>query len=129
LIARARLAALALAALAMLGVGAVSAGADPGPTRVGVRGKEFTLLLSRLKVEPGDAIVQFVNAGEDPHDLSIQRIGDPELYSVPELPPGEVGEVGLYLRRKSSYRLWCSLPNHRELGMEATLRVGKRKPG
>jgi uncharacterized cupredoxin-like copper-binding protein len=31
------------------------------------------------------------------------------------------------LKRGSTYQLWCSLPQHRERGMEATLRVGKRR--
>jgi plastocyanin len=99
----------------------------PGPTRLLVRGEEFNLLLSRLKVNPGDAIVQFVNAGEDPHDLQIQRVGDPEQFSIAELPAGEISEVGLRLRRDSRYAMWCSLPNHRELGMEASVGVRRKK--
>jgi plastocyanin len=126
-------AALVVAALALAAVnvapdaGAKPDDAPPGPTRLLVRGYEFNLLLSALKVNPGNAIVQFVNQGEDPHDLQIQRLGDPEQVAIPELPGGEVGEVGLKLRRDSRYVLWCSLSNHRELGMEASVRVRRKK--
>jgi plastocyanin len=98
-----------------------------GPTRLLVRGEEFNLLLSQLKVNPGDAIVQFVNAGEDPHDLQIQRRGDSEQFLIAELPAGEIGEIGLRLRRDSRYVMWCSLADHRELGMEASMRVRRKK--
>lgn len=101
----------------------------PGPTRLLVRGLEFNLLLSQLKVNPGNAIVELVNDGEDPHDLQIQRLGDadPEQFSIPELLSDEVGEVGLKFQRDSNYVLWCSLPNHRQLGMEASVRVRRKK--
>jgi hypothetical protein len=116
---------------AALGVGfGGAAAASPGPkppTRVMVRAQEFDLLLSRLKVDPGSAVVQYYNDGEDPHDLRIQRLGDPEVVPMPELPPGELAEVGLELRRKSRYVMWCSLANHRELGMDATLRVRRKR--
>jgi plastocyanin len=114
---------LAAAALAPAG----DAKPAPGPARLLVRGQEYKLLLSSLKVNPGNAIVQFVNVGEDPHDLQIQRVGDGEQLSIGELAPGDVGELGLHLERNSRYVMWCSLPNHRELGMEASVRVRRKR--
>jgi hypothetical protein len=116
----------------MLLIAALSAPADaakppPEPSRLLVRGEEFSLLLSQLKLNPGNAIVQFHNAGEDPHDLWIQRAGDPEQLSIGELAPGDVGELNLRLARDSRYELWCSLPNHRELGMDASVRVRRKR--
>jgi uncharacterized cupredoxin-like copper-binding protein len=123
-----RLAAFAACGLAYAGLALAPAhGAAPGPTRVLVRAEEYNLLVSQLKVNPGDAIVQLYNAGEDSHDLQIQRVGDGGQFSIGELPPGEVGEVALHLRRDSRYVMWCSLPNHRELGMEASLRVRRKR--
>jgi len=65
--------------------------------------------------------------GEDPHDLQIQRLGDADQFSIPELPPGEVGEASLRLHRDSRYVMWCSLEDHRQLGMEASVRVRRKK--
>jgi uncharacterized cupredoxin-like copper-binding protein len=125
---RHRLAALAACGLAYAAIALAPAhGATPGPTRVLVRGEEYDLLLSQLKVNPGDAIVELYNAGEDSHDLQIQRTGDGDQLSIGELPPGELGELALHLRRDSRYVMWCSLANHRELGMEASLRVSRKR--
>jgi hypothetical protein len=99
----------------------------PGPSRLLVRGEEFNLLLSQLKLNPGVAIVQFHNAGEDPHDLWIQRVGDPEQNFIGELAPGDVGELSIRLQRDSRYEMWCSLANHRALGMEASVRVRRKR--
>jgi hypothetical protein len=126
----------ALVAAASLGVttaGAAKPAEEPVPDRVGVRGSEFDLLLSKLKVKPGRVIVQFVNSGEDPHDLRLQRL-DPSTGTQvgPELGSGVVApstydNLDLRLKKGSRYVLWCSLTDHRSRGMEATLKVGKRR--
>ena len=122
-------AALALAAvgllLALWSVGAAAAG---GETKLGVRATEWNLLLSRAAVDPGDAEISYQNAGEDPHDLRLRRKGSARVHSIAELQPSEVAELDLRLRRDSRYVMWCSTLDgvHRELGMEATLRVRRR---
>jgi len=104
---------------------------EPVPDRVQVRGSEFDLILSKTKLRPGRAIVQFVNAGEDAHDLRLQRLGPsgqegPEL-GVGEVAPGEYANLDTHLRKATSYVLWCSLKEHRQLGMEATLRTRRHR--
>jgi hypothetical protein len=105
--------------------------AAPVPDRVQVQGSEFELVLSKRRVLPGRVIVQFLNGGEDAHDLRLQRLGPggqegPEL-GVGEVQPGEYANLDAHLRKGSSYVLWCSLKDHRQLGMEATLRVRKHR--
>ena len=112
---------------AVLPGAAAEAKPAPDPTRLLVRGEEFNLLLSQLKLNPGNAIVQFHNAGEDPHDLWIQRVGGSDRLSIGELAPGDVGELSLRLERDSRYELWCSLSSHRELGMDASVRVRRKR--
>jgi plastocyanin len=98
------------------------------PTRVGVRGDEFSLVLSRTRVAPGPAVIQFQNSGEDPHDLKLQRMGGARELGTGELGPGEFASLPqIRLKRASSYRLWCSLENHVSYGMEATLKVKRRR--
>jgi hypothetical protein len=124
---RAKLAsALAAGALAAVWPGTVS-GAHPIQDRVMARGSEWQITLSKPKVAGGRVIVQFVNGGEDPHDLRLQRIsGGPEL-GIGELEPGTYANLDVHLKRGSRYDLWCSLPHHRERGMEATLKVARRR--
>ena len=38
-------------------------------SRLLVTGREYSLTLSRARIAPGDAIVQFLKSGEDAHDL------------------------------------------------------------
>jgi uncharacterized cupredoxin-like copper-binding protein len=99
-----------------------SAPAAPAPSRLLVESREFNLVLSRPSVKAGDAIVQLVNRGEDPHDLRLKRVGGRGGGTVAETLPGEVGEWSGRLRR-GRYRLWCTLEGHRDLGMRAVLRV------
>ncbi len=124
------LAALGLVVAVGLG-GSAAPAAERGEhpvTRIGVRGDEFNLILSRTKVNPGHAIVQFQNSGEDPHDLKLRRNGTTIEYGTGELGPGEFASLPeIWLRRGTTYRLWCSLENHVSYGMEAKLRVRKKR--
>ena len=123
------LVAVAVAALPL----AVPAVVSAAPTRVSATGDEISetemsLLLSRTKVDPGRAIIEFRNSGEDDHDMKLKRVGFEGEWGTGVLHSEEVDTVELRLRRDSRYRLWCSLQQglHRELGMEATLRVRRR---
>jgi plastocyanin len=124
---------IAAGVIAVLAVAAAPATADGGPTRVSATGDEvsdteLSLLLSRTKVDPGPAVIEFRNVGEDDHDMKIKRVGHEREWGTGVLHSDEIESVELNLRRDSRYRLWCSLQQglHREEGMEATLRVRKR---
>ncbi len=92
-----------------------------------MRGSEFDLVLSKQKLRPGRVIIQFLNDGEDPHDLRIVRAGDEAQFGFGMVGPTEYENLEAGLRKKSSYVLWCSLPDHREAGMEAVLQTKKRR--
>lgn len=109
-------------ALALLGVGNGEARA---PGRLMVQADEHSLVLSRQAMVRGPALIQVLNRGEDPHDLKLRRIGGARILSVPEIPAGGLAEAKVRLRT-GRYRLWCSLPGHRALGMRANLRVRRR---
>ena len=111
-----RWAAVVLAVLA-----AAPAAAAP-PARLQVVAREFTLSLSRPKLRAGPAIVELVNFGEDLHDLRLRRVGGTRTYSIPNLRPGRHAELRVRLL-PGRYKLWCSVANHRALGMRAILIV------
>jgi plastocyanin len=115
-----RIAAAALAALSLTaGAGSAS---TPAPARVQVSAKEFYYVLSRHSVKAGQAIVELANFGEDPHDLRIQRVGARHVGGTPEVQPGDYYDLSVKLL-PGRYRLWCSIGNHRRLGMQAVLTV------
>ena len=124
-------AAAALAAGALLVGGAHSgvpaaAGAvaeSAFPERLLLTADEWDLTVSRTKLAPGPVIVELYNRGEDPHDVRIKRRGSRKRVGIPETPSGGLSRIETKLRPESRYRLWCSLPAHRELGMKAKLRT------
>ena len=117
--------AAALAALPLLTGPAAALAAAPAPARVQVAAKEFYFVLSRHTIVAGPAIVELVNFGEDPHDLRLQRVGGAHIAGTPEVQPGDFFDLGVTLLR-GTYRLWCSIANHRQLGMQAVLTVVAR---
>ena len=90
------------------------------PTRVQVTAKEFWYALSSRSVKPGPAVIEFVNFGQDPHDMRVQKIGTTKVYSVPIVQPGDHYDLSVKLL-PGRYLLWCSIANHKQLGMQATL--------
>ena len=108
--------ALAVAALAL------GLGSHPTPARVGVSATEFHLTLSRPAVRAGVVEIELQNDGQDPHDLRVRRVGGSHTFSIPLVGPGDRRTVAIHVR-PGRYRLWCSVANHAQLGMQATLRV------
>jgi plastocyanin len=94
----------------------------PPPARVQVLAREFRYTLSRQSIKAGLAIIELDNDGEDAHDLRMQRVGGTRVYAWPTTPAGEIVDKTFRLL-PGRYRLWCSVANHRTLGMQATLVV------
>lgn len=123
-IARRAVGVAALPALALAACGSDDeAGGDlppvEGPTspRFEVRASEMMYEPSAVAVEAGDVEVVLHNEGGMLHDV---RIEDAPL--VVEANPGDTatGEVSLEPGR---YQFFCSLPGHRDAGMEGVLEV------
>jgi plastocyanin len=101
---------------------------EPGPggavSHLGVKADEWSYTLSRPEVSAGETIVELDNQGEDNHNLKLQREGSAEPpLAVPEAAPDEHTTAHFTLS-PGTYRLYCSLFEHDEKGMHATLVVG-----
>ena len=95
----------------------------PATPRVQVTAKEYSFTLSRAEVPAGKVIVEFVNGGEDPHNLHLlEPTEGVEAGEFSTSSPGFHGDLALNLR-PGSYTLFCSLPGHEAKGMKATLTV------
>ena len=101
---------------------AAALGQHTTPARLGVGASEFHLVLSRPSVKAGVVEIELQNNGEDPHDLRVRRVGGTHTFSIPLTKPGARRSVAIRLR-PGRYRLWCSVADHRVLGMKALLRV------
>ena len=112
-----------LAVAVALGLLGAAAGEARAPARLMVSAQKHSLVLSRQTLVAGPALIQLLNRGQDPHDLKLRRSGGAHgVVSMPETRPGGLAEAAVRLR-PGRYRLWCSLPGHRALGMHAKLRV------
>jgi plastocyanin len=99
--------------------------AAPPPARVQVVAQEFRYALSRTTIRAGAAIIELRNAGEDAHDLVLQRVGGGRVWVWPVTQAGGVSDQSVTLV-PGVYRLWCGVANHRALGMQARLFVRRR---
>ena len=97
-------------------------GLAPAPARIQVVAKEYSFGLSRMQVKHGPAVIELANFGEDPHDLRLQRVGARHVAGLGVVAPHERAELSVKLA-PGRYSLWCSVANHRQLGMHATLVV------
>jgi uncharacterized cupredoxin-like copper-binding protein len=92
------------------------------PARLQVVAREFRFALSRPSLKAGPAIVELVNFGQDAHDLRMRRIGGTRVYAISPVQPGRHARLRVRLL-PGRYLLWCSIANHRALGMRAKLVV------
>jgi plastocyanin len=104
-------------------IGALTLG-GAAPARVQVVAKEYSFTLSRLHLEAGSATIELANFGQDPHDLRLQRAGARHIAGLGVVAPGKRADLTLKLL-VGRYSLWCSVANHRALGMHATLVVSR----
>jgi plastocyanin len=106
------------------GTGTQGPGETPASNRLGVKAKEFEYVLSRPSVTAGEVIVELNNQGEDPHNLNLRLAnGQGPEFHIEETDSLKRSTEHFTLQ-PGTYRLWCSLPGHEELGMKATLAVG-----
>ena len=99
----------------------------PSQARVQVSADEFSLALSRANVRSGPVILELVNYGEDDHDLALRRnVRGARTYRTRVVQPGRLGTIEKRLVA-GRYTLWCTLADHRRLGMSATLVVRAAK--
>lgn len=68
----------------------------------------------------GTIEVEFDNAGEAPHDLVVEELGDEQV--IPVIDGGET-ETGTVTLEPGTYTFYCAVGSHREMGMEATVTV------
>jgi len=83
---------------------------------------EFSFTLSRTTLKPGTAVIELANFGQDVHDLRVQRIGAKHVAGLGEVAAGARGDLTVRLA-PGRYSFWCSVANHRKLGMHTTLVV------
>jgi plastocyanin len=94
----------------------------PSVPHVQVSAVEYAFTLSRTTVPAGKVVFQFVNNGQDEHNLQIAPPEGPLAGSFANTPSKGIGDLTLEMQ-PGTYTLLCSLPTHEQKGMKATLTV------
>lgn len=114
---------LALGLVAAVGP-AQAATAPKSGTPVGVGEREWTITPYRTSVPPGLVRFNVTNFGEDGHNLTVVRATDGKVLAAsPEIRSEKQFTVRVTLKRRGTYRLYCTLPGHKGLGMKSKVRV------
>jgi hypothetical protein len=78
-------------------------------------------------IHAGQLTLQLINAGEDPHSMDMQKIGEGgpegEIIEIPVIKAGGNSEPRSVNVEAGTYRMWCTLGHHAEEGMEAEIEV------
>jgi plastocyanin len=82
-----------------------------------VAGTEFAFAPSMLKASPGRTTIRFTNKGATDHDFTIDA-----LHVKLHAKPGETAQATLTLTH-GTYKSYCSVPGHRQSGMQGMLMV------
>jgi plastocyanin len=98
------------------------AAVPPSIPQVQVTAVEYHFTLSRTSVPAGNVIFDFVNHGQDEHNLNVAPPEGPLAGSYANTPANGMGQLEVQLR-PGTYTLFCSLPEHEKKGMKATLTV------
>ncbi|HEY8630297.1 MAG TPA: plastocyanin/azurin family copper-binding protein [Gaiellaceae bacterium] len=88
--------------------------------RLAISETEFKIQLPATKMAPATVDVQVTNKGKTIHNLVIKGPGVSK--STKDLNPGGQDSVQVQLKA-GMYELYCSIPGHKELGMDAKLTV------
>lgn len=123
------LVAVAAAASCAGGASEEAGGSTGSPGGAGGQGQEivvteseYALTLPEGDVPAGPAVFRVENDGSSLHDLAISGPGlDTEVSD--RVRPGETTQLSVELA-PGTYTLWCTVANHRALGMETELVVG-----
>jgi manganese oxidase len=94
-----------------------AAGAGGGPVAVSL--SEFAISPAPLTVSAGGSLA-VSNDGTTTHDLTVE---DQDL-ATPTLDAGGSADLDVGALAPGTYTVFCSIPGHRESGMEAEVTVG-----
>jgi len=96
-------------------------GGDPAMAFVGVGGEIDGIVNPELVVNLGDTVrLTVINGDPTLHDLKIDEFG---VYTGEMIEDEQTITVEFVADRPGNFDYYCSIPGHREIGMEGLLRV------
>ena len=82
---------------------------------------DFSITVDEDSLAAGDYTIEVVNDGDASHDLVVERDGE-DVAASDSISPGESTTLEVSLE-PGEYVFYCSVGNHRQMGMELTVEV------
>lgn len=101
-------------------VSTVEEGASEIRVKAAPEGLAYTT--DHVTIEAGETLLHFENPQTAPHDLDLET-ADGELIADMETIGGGYADVPIRDLEPGEYVFFCSVPGHREAGMEGTVTV------
>ena len=89
---------------------------------VGVSEREWSVSLGRLSVSHGKITFYITNFGQDDHNIKVRRHGRQYGFSH-RIRSGQTTTLSVTLTKPGTYHVFCGIPGHRDMGMNAVLTV------
>ena len=108
-----------------VGLGGAATSPTPAPTpglTVTLIAREFLYEPKQAVAKTGEVTFSVKNTGSVEHDFAVEDAAKKMLAQVTAFAPGKTIQVKAKLAA-GNYKIYCSIPGHREAGMEATLKV------
>ena len=96
-------------------------GSAAGAKKVAVTEKEFKIELASSSLAAGSYEFDLKNAGKIPHNLTIDGPGVPKAHT-PTIGGGATATLKVTLK-SGTYDFYCSVPGHKQLGMDVKVKV------
>ena len=94
--------------------------AEEGVRKIEVIGAEYSFSPNTISLVKGEKVaLTFKNMGRMPHNLVIDELG----ISTKTIQPGQSDTVEFTPSEVGIFAFYCSISNHRSMGMEGSLEV------
>ena len=93
---------------------------EPTEGEIVVEGDEYKFLPSSISLTAGEKVkITYKNTGNVPHNLVIDELG----VETATIVGGKTASVEVTPTKTGTYTFYCSVGNHRALGMEGMMEV------
>jgi plastocyanin len=99
-----------------------AAGGTPaaGSRIIDVQARNFAFAPKRITMTPGEEVGIKLHSEDGPHDLYVDSLG-----TVADVGGGGTETQALRLDKPGTYTFYCTIPGHRDAGMEGTIVVSR----
>lgn len=86
-------------------------------TAIEIEASNYAFSIDKITASEGTALLLTITSTQGTHDFVIEELG----VSSGMLPVGEPVQINVPTDRPGTYEFYCSVGNHREMGMKGTL--------